>query len=449
MTQATSSIDQQGSAEAGPDHRRNPARRFLDVLGPGLVTGAADDDPSGVATYAQAGATFGNSMLWTVPVTLPLMMAVQEICDRMALASGDSFGMLIRRKFDGRARATIGVLMVALVVANCLNIAANLMAIGEGAELLGAGPAPVWSAVAGTAIVVTLVLGSFVWIGRIFKWLCLVLLVYVGVLFAADVSWPDVAAGLLGRQIQLTPAYLGLVVGVLGTTISPYMFFWQTAQRVEELRDEPTGGDHAPALDERSPREARRRLRNGRLDVFTGMVFSVVIMFAIIAATAATLGAQGETVTSAADAARALEPIAGTSAGALFAVGFIGSGILAVPVLAASGAAGLAALHDKDWGLEKSPRRAPVFYALLCAGIVGGTLLSLVHSNPIELLVLSAIVNGIAAGPFIVIMMLISDDRAIMHQYRNRALARSLGWVAAVVMCAGGAYGVWFTIAGG
>ncbi|WP_165350511.1 Nramp family divalent metal transporter [Xylanimonas protaetiae] len=449
MAQPASSTPGTAGAEHRSGRRANPVARFLKALGPGLVTGAADDDPSGVATYAQAGATFGNAMLWTVPFTLPLMMAVQEICDRMALASGDSLGMLIRRRFRGGARTAIVVLMAALIVANCLNLAADLMAIGQGVQLLGAGPAPVWSAVAGVGIVVALVLGSFDWIGRIFKWLCLVLLVYVGVLFAADVDWADVGAGLLGTQVHLTPDYVGLTVGVLGTTISPYMFFWQTAQRVEELREEPLGGDGTAALDQRSVGEARRRLRTGRLDVFTGMVFSVLIMFAIIAATAATLGTRHQTVTSAAQAAQALEPIAGTYAGALFAIGFIGSGILAVPVLAASGAAGMAALLDKRWGLEKSPRKAPVFYLLLGVGVVAGTLLSVFLSNPIRLLVLSAVVNGIAAGPFVVIMMLISHDRTIMHRYRNGALSRTLGWAAAVIMCVGGVYGVWYTVAGG
>ncbi|GAA2000879.1 NRAMP family divalent metal transporter [Microbacterium ulmi] len=428
--------------------RANPVSRFFGILGPGLVTGAADDDPSGVATYAQAGATYGNGMLWTVPVTLPLMMAAQEICDRMALATGDSLGALIRRRFSGGARVVIGILVAALIVANTLNLSADLMAIGQGMQLLHAGPAPLWSLVAGVGIGIAVVAGSFEWIGRIFKWLCLVLLVYVGVLFAANVDWADVAAGLFGAQLTASPAYWGLVVAVLGTTISPYMFFWQTAQRVEELRGEDLDGPLAPPLDDRTDAGARRRLRTGREDVFTGMVFSVLIMFAIIAATAATLGAHHEKVTSAAQAAKALEPIAGTYAGALFAVGFIGSGILAVPVLAAAGAAGMAALLNRDWGLERSPRRAPMFYVLLGGGIVGGTLLSVFASNPIQLLVLSALVNGIAAGPFLVIMMLISRDRAIMGRYRNGRLAQTMGWITTVVMCAAGAYGVWYTIWG-
>jgi len=431
-----------------PEKKRGPVIRFLRVLGPGLVTGAADDDPSGVATYAQAGATYQNGLLWTVPVVLPLMMAAQEICDRTVLATGNSLGRLIREKFTRRWRIVIGVLLVALVIANVLNGGADLMAIGQGMQLLHAGPAPLWSAGAGIAITVSLIFGSFGMIGRIFKWLCLVLLVYVVVLVVAHLDWADVALGLVGGHFRLTPAYLGLVVAVLGTTISPYMFFWQTAQRVEEMREEKLGGDPAPSLDERTRQGARRKLTDSRIDVFTGMAFSVIIMFAIIAATAATLGEHHKTVTSAAEAAQALAPVAGSYASIIFAIGFIGSGVLAVPVLAASGAAGMAGLLEKEWGFDRSVRKAPVFYGILVVGIILGTVLSIVSANPIQLLVLSATVNGIAAGPFLVIVMLIARDRKIMGDYRNGRLASTMGWIVTAVMCVAGAYGVWYTLFG-
>ena len=428
--------------------RRSPVRRFLDVLGPGLVTGASDDDPSGVATYAQAGATFGTGMLWTAPVTLPLMIAVQEICDRTALATGKSLGALARVKFGTKATAVTALLLVALIGANTLNLAADLMAIGQGMALLHAGPAPVWAALAGVGIALTLTLGSFASIERIFKWLCMALLAYVVVLFAVKVDWADVVRGLTGQKFELKPAYLALIVAVLGTSISPYLFFWQSAHRIEELRAEDLAGDRAPALHHRGQQGARRKLRNARIDVVVGMVFSVVVMFAIMAATAATLGVQGKAITSAADAARALEPIAGSASSYLFAAGFIGSGILAVPVLAASGSAGLAGLLDKPWGLERSPRRAPAFYALLLVGMVGGTILSVVESNPIQLLVLSAVVNGIAAGPFLIVVMLISRDRELMGRYRNGRLAATLGWMTTGIMLVAGAVGLWLTVTG-
>ena len=443
-------LDAGTSGTSGSEgRRRSPVARFLGVLGPGLVTGAADDDPSVIATYSQAGATYGTSMLWTVPLTLPLMMVTQEICDRMALATGDSLGALIRRKFSRIPFVAIGVLLVALIAANCLNLAADLNAIGQGMNLLHAGPPWLWSIIAGVAIAAAVTAGSFALIGRIFKWLCMVLLVYVAVLFVSHVNWGEVGAGLVGAQIKFSPAYLGLVVGVLGTTISPYMFFWQSAQRIEELRAEDRGGDNAPALSDRPAAEARRRLRNGKVDVFTGMAFSVLIMFAIIASSAATLGAHHQAVTSAAEAAQALEPIAGSYAGILFALGFIGSGVLAVPVLAASGAAGLSGLLNRTWGLDQSPRRAPFFYVLLGAGIIVGTILSVLSKDPIGLLVLSAIVNGIAAGPFLVVIMLISRDRKIMGEYRNGKLSATLGWATTAIMCVAGGYGIWFTITGG
>ncbi len=429
--------------------KRSPVARFFGVLGPGLVSGAADDDPSGIATYAQAGATYSNGMLWTVPFVLPLMMAAQEICDRMAVATGFSLGKLIRLKFRRGVVITIAVLIVALISANCLNLAADLNAIGQGMQLLHAGPAPLWSAIAGIAIVVALTAGSFQMIGRIFKWLCMILLVYVAVLFFAHVNWASVGQGLLAFHFQFKPAYLGLVVGILGTSISPYMFFWQSAQRIEELRAEPLEGDKAPPLKDRSVVEAKRRLKNGRVDVFTGMAFSVLIMFAIMVSTAATLGVHGKTVTSAAEAAQALQPVAGSYASILFAAGFIGSGVLAVPVLAASGAAGLSGLLNKDWGLDRSVRKAPFFYGLLGVGIILGTVLAIFDTNPIGLLVLSAIVNGIAAGPFLIVIMLISRDKKLMGKYRNGHLAATLGWATTGIMCVAGAYGIWYTIFGG
>lgn len=376
------------------------------------------------------------------------MIAAQEITDRTVLVTGNSLGKLIRQKFSHRWRIIIGILLVALVLANVLNGGADLMAIGQGMQLLHAGPAPLWSAVAGVAIGVALVFGSFGIIGKIFKWLCLVLLVYIAVLVVAHLNWADVGLGLIGGHFRLTPAYFGLAVAVLGTSISPYMFFWQSAQRVEELRKEKLGGQHAPRLDSRTLVNAHKKLKDARVDVFTGMAFSVIIMFAIIAATAATLGAHHKTVTSAAEAAKALAPVAGSYASIIFAVGFIGSGILAVPVLAASGAAGLSGLLQKDWGFDRSMKKAPVFYGILTAGIILGTVLSVVSSNPIQLLVLSATVNSIAAGPFLVVLMLISRDQSIMGRYRNGPLANTLGWITTAVMCVAGLYGIWYTIFG-
>ncbi len=330
-------------------------------MGPGIVTGAADDDPSGIATYAQSGALYGTGLLWTVPLTLPLMIVVQEACERMTLATGDSFGALIRRRFQRGARTWIAVLLAALLVANSVNAAADLVAIGEGMSLLHAGPAPLWSLIAGVVIGFVVVRGSFAWISRIFRWLCLVLFAYVGVVIVASVDWGDVLGGLLGRGFEWEPRYLGLVVAVLGTTISPYMFFWQTEEREEMLgsdarsrgRGQRRGSAKPLTLDDQSPAGARRALWLGRIDVIIGMLFSVAIMFAIVVSAAATLGVHHQKVDSAQAAASALQPIAGDFAFALFAIGFIGSGMLAVPVLADSGAAGFAALLGRPWSLDR------------------------------------------------------------------------------------------------
>ncbi len=419
-------------------------------MGPGIVTGAADDDPSGIATYAQSGALYGTGLLWTVPLTLPLMIVVQEACERMTLATGDSFGALIRRRFQRGARTWITVLLAALLVANSVNAAADLVAIGEGMSLLHAGPAPLWSLIAGVVIGFVVVRGSFARISRIATWLCLVLFAYLGVVIVASVDWGDVLGGLLDRGFEWEPRYLGLVVAVLGTTISPYMFFWQTEEREEMLRSDARSrrrGQHRGSakpltLDDQSPAGARRALWLGRIDVIIGMLFSVAIMFAIVVSAAATLGVHHQKVDSAQAAASALQPIAGDFAFALFAIGFIGSGMLAVPVLAASGAAGFAALLGRPWSLDRKPHQARTFYALLLVSLTVAVALSVIGVVPIGLLVLSAIINGIAAGPFIIVLMLITGDRRLMGEHRNGWAARILGWGTAVIMCAAGAFGI-------
>jgi NRAMP (natural resistance-associated macrophage protein)-like metal ion transporter len=410
-------------------------RRVWQVLGPGLVTGASDDDPSGIATYAQAGAQYGFGLLWTALITLPLMMAIQEICDRMALATGKTLGELARAHFNRWAKGCIGVLIVALVVANTLNIAADLVAIGSGMHLLHAGPSWLWALIAGAVITALLLLGGFTKIQLVFKLLCLALLSYVVVLFFAHVPWTRVGLNTIVPHITWSKSYLTLLVAVLGTTISPYLFFWQTANRVEEMRAEDAGGDEPLPLERRTTLGAKGKERSSRFDVFTGMGLSNLVMFAVITATASTLGmGKGTTITSAAQAAGALKPVAGSLASSLFALGFIGSGMLAVPVLAGAGSVGLAGLLGKPWGLSLSLRKAPLFYVLIAVGTVGGALLTLTSINPISLLVLVAIVNGIAAAPFLIVVMIISRNRALMGESRNRGLAAVLGWGTVALM---------------
>jgi NRAMP (natural resistance-associated macrophage protein)-like metal ion transporter len=411
-------------------------RTYARALGPGVVTGASDDDPSGVATYAQAGAQFKYGLVWTALVTFPLMFAVQEICDRTALATGRSLGRLARDRFARRGRVVIGILLVVLLAANTLNIAADLVAIGAGVQLLHAGPQALWAVIAGAAITLLVVTGSFEAIARVFKFLCFSLLTYLAVLVFAHVDWADVIVHTLVPHIEFSRTYIALLIAILGTTISPYLFFWQSAYRVEELRSEPEGGKRAVSLKDRTASEARMKVRTSRVDVAIGMLFSNLVMFAIIVATGATLAGHGTEINSAAQAASALQPVAGGVAKLLFALGFIATGFLAVPILAGSAAAAITSLRGRDWGYSRSLREAPYFYGLVAIGTLGGAVLSLVGVNPISLLVAVALINGLTAVPFLVLVMMISHDRRLMGSYTNGRLATALGWTTVGVMTA-------------
>jgi len=438
-----------GSADAGAAHSSaRPSefdltkastgpvwRQYLRAMGPGLVTGASDDDPSGIATYSQAGARFGLAFLWTALLTLPLMAAVQEICDRTALATGTGLGELAIKRFHRAGRAIVAVLLVALIVANALNIAADLVAIGSGMQLLGAGPIWLWALLAGALITTLLVFGSFARISLVFKLLCAALLAYLVVVVIVTHQWLPVLSHTVVPHIELNKTYLALLVAVLATTISPYLFFWQSAHRLEEMRDEPEGGAQALPLKRQSPAKARRKQATSRLDVFVGMTFSNLVMFAVIAATAQTLHAHHEIdIQSAAQAAKALKPFAGRFASAIFALGFIGSGLLAVPVRAGSGSVGMVGLLGKQWGFSRSVRKAPVFYGLVAVGTLGGTALSLLQVNPIKLLVLVAVINGVAAAPFLVVVMWVSSSQRLMGKYVNGKAAKILGWLTVAIM---------------
>jgi NRAMP (natural resistance-associated macrophage protein)-like metal ion transporter len=410
---------------------------YLRALGPGLVTGASDDDPSGIATYAQTGARFGFGMLWVAIITFPLMAAVQEICDRTALATGKDLGELMMIRFGRIWRVAIAALIAALIIANTLNIAADLVAVGSGMHLLHAGPGALWAVVAGVVIMILLVSGSFATIARVFKILSAALLAYIVVLVTVKVPWGTVLFNTVVPHVEVNRTFVALLVGVLGTTISPYLFFWQSMHRIEDMREEDAGGSQPLPLRRRSRIDARGKQSRSRFDVFTGMAFSNVVMFAIITVTAVTLtGKSGHhvTISSAAQAASALRPVAGRFATAIFALGFVGAGMLAIPVLAGAGSAGMAGILGKPTGFSNSPRQAPVFYGLCAIGTVGGMALSLLSVNPITLLVFVAVVNGVAAAPFIIITMIVSSNPTIMGEYVNGRAAKLLGWLAAALM---------------
>ena len=437
--------DEPGSDTSGDDLRPTPPlrlRQLAQILGPGLVTGASDDDPSGIATYAQAGAQFQNRSLWTVILCLPLMIAVQEICDRTALATDKNLGQLVRVKFTRAARFVVLLLLVALMASNLVNIAADLMAIGQGFSLLHWGNPAIWSLGAGIAIMAVVAVGTFDLVSRAFQLLCLSLLAYPAVLVAVRVDWGKVLTGSLGLAGAGSTDFWKLVVAILGTTISPYLFFWQSAHRVEEIDEREADGEAAQLDLQPTRRSEKRRLFQSRLDVVIGMIFSEIVAFAIITATAATIGTKNATINSAADAAQALRPVAGSWASILFAAGFIGSGLLAVPVLAGSASTAIAGMTGRPWGFGRSPRQAPLYYVLVGVGTLGGTLLSVFYSDAIGLLVFSAVVNGIAAAPFLIVAMLIARDRDLMGEHRIGKLSATVGWAATAVMAAAGVVGV-------
>jgi Mn2+/Fe2+ NRAMP family transporter len=363
------------------------------------------------------------------------MMGVQEICDRTALATGSGLGELATKHFGRVGRAVIGALLVILIIANTLNIAADLVAIGSGMNLLKAGPTWLWALLAGGIITFIMWKGTSARISTIFKVLAAALLVYIVVAIMVTKQWERVLDYTFVPHVKFNRTYISLLVAVLGTTISPYLFFWQSADRLEEMRLEPEGGLVASPLRKRSHSHAARKQRLSRVDVFSGMAFSNIVMFSIIAATAATLHVHNlDNVQSAAQAANSLKPLAGRFASVIFALGFIGSGLLAVPVLAASGSIGLSGLLKKKWGFSLSIRKAPLFYGLVGVGTIGGTALSLLAINPIKLLVFVAVINGVIAAPLLAVVLIVSNSRHLMGKYVNGPLANIVGGLAFSVM---------------
>jgi Mn2+/Fe2+ NRAMP family transporter len=329
----------------------------------------------------------------------------------------------------------VGLLLVILIFANTLNIAADLVAIGSGMNLLHAGPAWLWAPLSGIAISALLVVGTYARIAMVFRILAGTLVVYIVVVVIVTHNWLRVIDYTVVPHVELNKAYIALLVAILGTTISPYLFFWQSANRLEEMRDELEGGAKPATLKMRSRSHARLKQRTSRLDVFSGMAFSNIVMFSIIATTAETLHVHHITnIQSAAQAATSLRPIAGSLSSIIFALGFIGSGLLAIPVLAASGSIGMSGLLGRGWGFSRTIREAPLFYVLVGVGTIGGTALTLLNVNPIKLLVFVAVINGIIAAPLLVVVLIISNDQRLMGEYVNGHAANILGWLTFALM---------------
>jgi len=398
-------------------------------LGPGLITGAADDDPSGIATYSQAGAQFGYQMGWTVVLTYPLMVGIQMVSARMGRVTGHGLASNIRSHFP---RPILLAIVAMLVIANTINVAADLAAMGDAMALVVDGSRHLYILMFGVVSLVLQVLLPYRRYVRILKWLTLALLAYVAVVFTISVPWREAIAGIVWPRLTLTGQALTVIVAVFGTTISPYLFFWQAAQEVEELKADPA----ANAL-KRDPEGARRHLQRIKIDTYIGMGFSNLIALFIIISAAATLHAAGiHDIRTSAQAAEALRPIAGDAAFLLFSLGIIGTGLLAVPVLA--GSAGYAVTEAFEWrsGLDLKLIEAREFYAIIALATVGGVLIDFTPIDPIKALFWSAVINGVIAVPIMIVMMLLADDPRVMGAFTVTRRLKALGWLATWTMAA-------------
>jgi NRAMP (natural resistance-associated macrophage protein)-like metal ion transporter len=400
---------------------------WLARLGPGVVTGAADDDPSGIATYSQAGARFGLNMLWTVLLTYPLMAAIQIISARIGRVSGRGLASNMRRHYP---RWILHVTVLMLVVANTINIAADLAAMGDAVRLLVGGPAR-WYAV-GFGL---LSLGLQIFIPyhryvRVLKWLTLALLAYVAVIFTIHIDWVQVGRAVVWPQASLTPDYITTVVAVLGTTISPYLFFWQASEEVEQMKSQPGGKSIR-----KEPRNARAELGRIQIDTYVGMGFSNLVAFFIMLTAALTLHAHGITsIDTSAQAAEALRPIAGDFAFVLFAAGIVGTGLLAVPVLAGSAAYAMAGSFKWASSLEYRPALAKEFYGVIALATLGGMAIDFLPLDPVRGLYWSAVINGVISAPIMVVMMLMATNHQVMGRFVIRGGLKVFGWLATVLM---------------
>ncbi len=408
---------------AQPEKRRP----WYSVLGPGLVTGAADDDPSGVGTYSQVGAQFGYGMAWTMLFGFPLLAAIQSVCAQIGATTGKGIAQNLRQHYPVAVLRTVVLLLLA---ANMINIGADLGAMAESAALLLPGPTIAWVVALGGLSVVLEVWLSYARYAAILKWATLALFSYVAVVFVADVPLREAVMGTLVPSFHWGKEEAMALVAIFGTTISPYLFFWQAGQEVEEQHRQHT----KPLMI--SPRaRAGSELKRIRTDTLVGMGFSHLTALFIIVATAATLNAHGVThISSAAQAASALRPIAGNFAFALFAIGIIATGLLAVPILAGSAAYAVSETFGWTEGLNRKPREAKAFYAVIALATGGGMALNLLDIDPMQALYWAAVVNGLLAPPLMVVTMLIAGNKKVMGRLTISPLLTVGGWLSTAVM---------------
>ena len=412
-------------------------RAFVRALGPGLVTGAADDDPSGIGTYSQVGAQFGYGLAWTLVLSFPMMVVIQEV----AALIGRVTGVGIARNLKRHYRGTVLFMVSLLLVANVINLGADLSAMGAALALLAGGSAGLYTLLFGVICIVLEVWLSYPRYASVLKWTTLTLFTYVGVVMVAHVPWAHALRSLVVPELQWNAAYATGLVAIMGTTISPYLFFWQAGQEIEEQRRH-----HVKPLCI-TPRDAGPELKRIRLDTLTGMGFSNIVSLAIVFATAATLHASGvRDITTSAQAAEALRPIAGQFAFALFAIGIIGTGLLAVPVLAGSAAYAVAELAGTPGSLDAKPQGARLFYATIAVTTLVGASLDQVGIDPARALYWAAVVNGILAAPLMAMMMLIVRNPRAMGRLTVSRRTMILGWAATAIMFAASLLFLGFTL---
>ena len=409
---------------------KQPTRpKLRDVVGPGLITGASDDDPSGIATYSQAGAQFGYSLGWTLLLTYPLMCAIQQISADIGRVSGRGLAGNLRRQFPAW---TLHSLIGLLLVANVINIGADLGAMAAALKLLIDGPPIVY---VGMFAIVSVLLEVFIRYTRYvtaLKWMTLSLFAYVGTAFVVHVPWATVAINLVYPHIVWNADYLTTVVAVFGTTISPYLFFWQASEEVERTDEAP---DAKPLRE--APLQAQSELRRIRLDTYVGMGFSNLVALFIMVTTAATLHASGHTdIHTSSEAAEALRPLAGDFAFTLFSLGIIGTGLLALPVLAGSAGYALGETYGWPIGLARKAHTAKAFYGAIAIATAVGALMNVLSIDPIRALFWSAVLNGVVAVPVMVMIMLMASNEAVMGQFVIGPALRRFGWLATAVMLA-------------
>jgi NRAMP (natural resistance-associated macrophage protein)-like metal ion transporter len=400
--------------------------RILRQLGPGLVTGAADDDPSGIATYSQAGAQFGYGLAWTIPFSFPLLAAIQAISARIGSVTGRGIAQNLRRHYHP---VLLRAVVLMLLVANVINLGADLGAMGAALTLLVGGPPLVYTIGFGVICVLVEVFTSYARYAAVLKWTTLSLFTYVAVVFVAHVPWATALPNMIVPRFTMDAAHITALVAILGTTISPYLFFWQAGQEAEEQHRR----HHKPLCI--AAREAGPELRRIRTDTLVGMGFSHSVALCIIIATAATLNANGITdIKTSAQAAEALRPVAGDFAFALFTIGILGTGLLAVPVLAGSAAYAVSETFGWVEGLDRKPREAKAFYATIALATLGGMALNFSAINPIKALFWAAVVNGVLATPLMIVMMLIATNGRIMGRLTLPMPLRIGGWFATASM---------------